>query len=340
MIFRQRYYDILSFISVLTLRKFWNFLLLMGSYGLSVLFRRDLHRGWPMAASIEPTTRCNLRCPECPAGLEELSRPGGEVDLEDYYEFFDGLEENLLYLTLYFQGEPFLQKNIFELISIARKKRIYVATSTNGHFLNETNCQRIIDSGLNRLIISFDGTDDSTYQTYRKGGSFDKVKEGVTRMVAARNALKAKHPRIILQFIVFRHNEQQVEEVKVLGRLLGADEVQIKTAQLCNFQDGHPMMTRLDKYSRYRRIGTNDGRPVFALKKKIRNRCFRMWSSCVITWDGRLLPCCFDKDATNEMGNLLRESLNEIWKGDRMKLFRQQILNDRKQKEMCCNCSE
>jgi radical SAM protein with 4Fe4S-binding SPASM domain len=139
-----------------------------------------------------------------------------------------------------------------------------------------------------------------------------------------------------VQFIVFRTNQHQLNEVRAFAKNAGADKVEIKTAQLYDFENGNPLMTDMDRYSRYRK--TKDGR--YAIKNKLPNRCFRLWSGAAVTVSGNVAPCCFDKDAEMSLGNVVEQPFSEIWKNDAYMRFRQSVLDNRKQYEMCRNCTE
>ena len=108
----------------------------------------------PFSLSIEPTTACNLACPECPSGLKQFTRPTGRLKLETHEMMLKQLSKHVFYINYYFQGEPFLNPKFLELIKEAKKNRIYTATSTNAHFINnEKTAEDIIHSGLDRLIM-------------------------------------------------------------------------------------------------------------------------------------------------------------------------------------------
>jgi radical SAM protein with 4Fe4S-binding SPASM domain len=328
--------DVFQFIGCLSFKKIFNLFLIRFSFLFSNLFKIVYHKGLPFSVSIEPTTTCNLSCSECPSGNKVFSRPTGKINLEFFGKIIDELKNHLVYLTLYFQGEPYLHPAFFELVKIARNNKIYVATSTNAHFLSKKNAEATVASGLNRLIISLDGVDNETYQSYRNGGDFHKVIEGIRNLTEARKEMKAHHPYIILQFIVFATNEHQIEEVKKLGKSLDVDEIQIKTAQIYNFENGNPLIPINEKYSRYKKTAEDK----YILKKRSKNSCLRMWQSAVITWDGRVVPCCFDKDAMHVMGKLKTQSFKEIWKSKSYYAFRNRLLQNRKSIDICCNCSE
>lgn len=328
--------DFLNFVSSLSVRKIWNAVIIFTGYYITIIIRKPLHWGMPVSASIEATTSCNLKCPECPSGLRKFSRPTGSIDFEHFKKYLDPLSKNLLYLMIYFQGEPYLNKGFFDLVKYAKAKNIFTTTSTNGHFLDDDNARQTIDSGLDRLIISLDGTNQEIYETYRHGGDFKKVILGIKTLVKWKKKLKSKKPFIILQYLVLKHNEHLLSEINELSGELGVDKLELKTAQFYDFENGNQLMPVNTKYSRY----IQNADKTFSLKKKIRNRCLRMWQSLVITWDGKIVPCCFDKDATHQLGDLNLSSLKKIWKGNDYNAFRKKVIMNRKEIDICCNCTE
>ncbi len=317
-----------------------NFIRILSGYLLSRLFRKVYHWGNPISVSIEPTNRCNLHCPECPSGLSQLTRRKGNISFDHFTRIIDSLAKDLYYLNLYFQGEPFMHPDFFRLVKLARSKGIFVSTSTNGHFLSPGNARQTIESGLDKLIISVDGTDQASYEAYRKGGSFDQVTEGIRELVRWKKETHSAKPQIIIQFIVFKHNQDQIAEIKRLGREWGVDKVEIKTAQFYNFADGNPLMPEDERFSRYRKIKENDGKAHFRIRNKMPDHCWRMWSSCVFTWEGEVVPCCYDKDATLSMGNIDSMTFQQLWRGKLYNNFRQQILSSRKEIGICRNCDQ
>lgn len=305
------------------------------SYSRSKRKGLPLMDGLPYSVSIEPTTACNLRCPECPSGLRSFSRPTGTLS-KDFFELF--MEENhrhLIHLTFYFQGEPFIHKDFLDMVDIADRHRVFTSTSTNGHFLDEATCDRVIESGLDRMLISIDGTDQETYSSYRKGGRLDKIIAGTEAIVAAKKKA-GRGPEIVFQFLVVRPNEHQIDEVQLLGKKLGVDRVALKTAQIYDFEEGNELIPTIDKFSRYKKNAAGK----YSIKNPLDDQCWKMWHSCVVTWDGKVVPCCFDKDAEHVMGDLTTQKLKEIWNSKGYERFRKSILSSRSMVEMCKNCSE
>src|SRR4030095_11772150 len=170
--------DIINLLSKLSFRRAWNATKVLSSYYLSRLTGKPLQWGYPISISFEPTTSCNLRCPECPSGLRSFTRPTGMLTKTFFEQTIDEIHKDLFYLVFYFQGEPYLNPDFLNMVEYASSKRIYTATSTNAHYLNTEKARQTVESGLDRLIISIDGTTQEVYQQYRVGGKLDKVIDG------------------------------------------------------------------------------------------------------------------------------------------------------------------
>jgi len=323
--------DSINILSKLTFRRLWNGGKVLSSYYLSKWTGKPVQWGFPVSLSFEPTTSCNLRCPECPSGLRSFTRPTGMLEKDFFRDTLDQLSRELLYLVFYFQGEPYLHPGFLDMVGYAASKKIYTATSTNGHYLDEANARRTVESGLDRLIISIDGTTQDVYQQYRVGGKLEKVLAGTRQIVKWKRELKSRTPFVIFQFLVVRPNEHQMEDVRRLARDLGVDEVRFKTAQVYDFETDPN-----DHYSRYKK--TKEGS--YQSKNPLYNHCWRLWHATVITWDGLVVPCCFDKDARHRMGDLKGKSFREIWQNDEYASFRAKVLHSRRNIDICSNCSE
>ena len=164
----------------------------------------------------------------------------------------------------------------------------------------------------------------------------NKVIEGTKEIIKQKKLYKTNTPHLVWQFVVFKSNQNQIASVKKLGKELGVDEVKIKTAQIYDFENGNDLIPELENYSRYKK----DENGAFKIKNKLLNQCWRMWQGCVITWDGKIVPCCFDKDAKYKLGNLEVENFKDIWFSDPYNNFRKSILESRNKIDICINCSE
>lgn len=327
--------DVFNFISKLSLLKIINFVQLLFSYYYSRIKRKSCHKGMPFSVSIEPTTSCNLQCPECPSGLRSFNRPTGMLSYENFINIIDQLKKKLIYLNLYFQGEPFLNKDFCKMVKYASDAKIYTSTSSNAHFINKKLAEEIVKSGLDRIIISIDGVSNETYIKYRKGGNLNKVLDGTVNLINAKKQLRSSTPFIIWQFIVFKHNEHEIETIKKMAKNYNVNRLNIKTAQIYNTNNTNfELIPQNTKYSRYEK-----GNEII-IKNNLMNHCWRMWQGCIITWDGDVCPCCFDKDANYKLGNVVNNSFELIWKNEKYNQFRNSILKSRKNIDICSNCSE
>ncbi len=334
---RFNFQDTFNLARKLTAARLWNGIKVLSSFYVSRLTGKPVQWGYPVSVSFEPTTSCNLRCPECPSGLRAFTRPTGMLKKDFFSQTIDEIHKELLYLIFYFQGEPYLNPDFLEMVKYASSKKIYTATSTNAHYLNDDIAKKTIESGLDRLIISVDGTTQEVYQQYRVGGNLQKVFEGARNIVKWKKNLHSKKPFVIFQFLVVKPNEHQVDEIKKLAKEIGVDQVRFKTAQVYDYEkDPNQLIPETDEFSRYKKL--DDG--TYVPKNKIANHCWKLWHANVITWNGLVVPCCFDKDATHQLGSLQNQSFKQIWNNEQYRTFRKKLMTGRKQIDICANCSE
>jgi radical SAM protein with 4Fe4S-binding SPASM domain len=257
------------------------------------------------------------------------------LSFESFKTIFKKIVKKTAYVNLYFQGEPFLNPDIYKILSELNSQKVYTVTSTNAHFIDSNSAEKIIDSGLSELIVSIDGSTQETYSNYRIGGELNKVLNGLKEISQAKINSNSSSPYIVFQFIVFKYNEHQINDIKELAKMFKVDELRIKSAQIYNLSNSSGLIPS-DKYARYKLDKNGD----WVIKGSLSNSCWKMWHSCVITWDGSIVPCCFDKDAKYAMGNLNEEDLKEIWYGVKYTKFRNQIIQGRKAIDICSNCTE
>lgn len=302
---------------------------------ISRFTRKPLFWGMPTAISIEPTTACNLGCPQCPSGLRQFNRPTGKMSLQQFNTILPQISRTTGYITLYFQGEPFINKDFTSMIAAATEKGIYTATSSNAHFLTPETARKTVEAGLKRMIISIDGATQQTYAEYRIDGELDKVIAGTRNILSARKALGVSYPVVVWQFIVFAHNVHEIPAIKKLAKEIGVDKLQLKTAQIYDFENADKWLPANPAYARYRE---KEGR--IALKAAKKNRCGRFHRNPVLTWNGDMVPCCFDKDAVHNLGNVHETGLKAVWKGSLRRAFGQKLKQGRTKIDICNNCTE
>jgi len=299
---------VIQVLKTLTLKRLWNATINTASFIVSGITKKNIVWGYPSIVNIEPTNICNLRCPLCITGSMQMKRPHGHMKFEHFKKFVDQVADRIIYITLYHQGEPYLNKQFNDMVAFAKSKGVYVATSTNAHFFTPELCEKIVESGLDSMIISLDGVTQESYATYRVLGQLDTVLEGIRTLVAAKRRMKKKTPYLFLQFLVMKHNEHEIPQVKKLARELGVDRLLIKTTQVMTLEEAKKWLPENDKYRRYEL--TEDEFKV----KQGQGVCPRPWMTTLVDWDGQVVPCCFDKNGDYAMGSMAaNEDFDSIW---------------------------
>ena len=324
-------------IRTITFRRLANAALASGSFFISKLLRKPIVWGTPFILTVEPSSLCNLKCPQCTVGADELTRDQGLLDFETYRRLLNEIGDNIFYLMLFNQGEPFLHLRLLDFIRLAKEKNIYVSISTNGHFLeNEGDVRQLMESGLDMLIISLDGADKQTYSKYRTGGDFQKVIEGLQTLFRIKIEMQQRSPEIALQFLVMRHNQDQVPLMKVLAARYGIRRLLLKSVQVEDVAAAQKFLPADESFHRYE---LSDAR--LELKANLNAACPRLWTSTVLLSDGSIAPCCFDKDGDYPMGTITCDStFTHLWRSPDYQRFRKRILKRRHSVEICRNCTQ
>lgn len=334
--FNLFFYIVRIFKTAFVPSKIWNLIRLHTSYQLSRLGILTKWRTFPSFISIEPTNVCNLDCPECPVGTRTIPVKAINSTLENTEKTLNELKSKLTHVIFYFQGEPLLNKLFPKMVRLAHERSILSSTSTNAQLINDETARAIVESGLDRIIISIDGATQETYQSYRVGGKLEKAKKAIELLVKWKKELKSHLPIVEIQFLVLKTNEHEMDNMKKMKKELKADKLTFKSAQLYDFENGNPLLTNKKKYARYEL--KEDGK--YHIKSPLKNSCKRLWMGTVVNSKGELLPCCFDKDSKFKLGDTTEDSLMNGWHSDKAYKFREQILKNRKQFEICRNCTE
>jgi radical SAM protein with 4Fe4S-binding SPASM domain len=326
----------MKFIRYFTIKKILNFLLSYLSFIFSNKKNADLSTFLPFFISVEVSNTCNLHCPECPVGTNKYKdKIAKQFDYEMYKDLINEIKTTLIHVILYFQGEPFLNKQLPDFIKYAHDLEIFTSTSTNGQLINRAIAREIVSAGLDKIIVSIDGTTQETYEKYRVGGSLDKAIKSIEYINFWKSELKSFTPLVEIQFLVLKTNEHQMNDMRRLAKTLHVNQLKFKSAQIYDFENGNDLIPETKKYSRYRKLITGK----FEIKGKRTNHCKRLWSGAVVNASGEVLPCCYDKGSEFSFGNINEHSFSEAWHNKKASGFRASILQNRKQHEICRNCA-
>lgn len=289
-------------------------------------------RHLPTFISVEPANYCQLHCPECPVGMRE----GGSrkvLALNNFRRILEQVKPYIHTMQFYFQGEPLLNKDLPEMIHLAHEAGIYTIVSTNAQAITPLLAKRLMFAGLSRIIVSIDGLSEESYGAYRVGGSLHKAMEGLITLRQVKEATNSR-THIELQMLRLRTNENEWALVSKRYKKMGADSLTLKTAQFYNFEHGNPLMPSNEKDSRYAK--GKDG--LYHLKRKAHRSCHRIWTGCVVTVSGEVLPCCYDKAGQYSFGNIFTTSLSDIYHNEKANRFRRSVVQKRSKLTICSNC--
>lgn len=231
-------------------------------------------------------TTCNLRCPLCQTGQRRNMDREQRMSLENYTKAIQPVKDFLFTVNLYNWAEPFLNREIYDIIEFNTKSNIgsYVSSNLN---LN-IDAERLVKSGLEHLIVSADGIQQEVYEKYRVGGRIDKVVENVKAIVAAKKKFKSKYPTIEWQCLVNQYNMDSMNETEKFAKEIGVNEVRFANLNLYSStdpeRDSKEWLPQSGPYSYFNEETVKHS--------GIRKPCFWLWRGAVVGADGAILPCC------------------------------------------------
>ena len=293
------------------------------NYFFLKFFRIEIFSPLPVSFTIEPTNICNLKCLQCSTGIGQFNNENGYININDFKKIVDTIFHKTIMLQLHFRGESMLHPDIFELIEHASNKKMYLSLSTNGHFIGK-QAEKLINSGLDHINISLDGLTQDTYSKYRQNGDLNKVMAGIKELAAFKVKHKSSVPRITLQMLVNRFNENQISEFLSLQKIKGINACLLKTMQIIDEVNADILAPVNKKFRR-------------SIKKSSVKICSKILTTAVITWSGKVLPCCYDKGENYILSDSCQD-LKELSLS--LKEFRINLLQNEINPEMCENCEE
>lgn len=289
--------------------------------------------GTPTHYTIEPINACDMHCAICETGAGVLKRKKMSLSFNEFKIILDKIKAFANTIHLYFMGEPFLNKDIYRMIQLARKHALFVTTCTNGHFID---AEYLVDSGLNEIHFQVGGLDQKMHERYRANGNLKTTLENITAVRKEREAKKALYPRIVFGFIVMKHNEHQVTDVESFARKVGADKVNIIAPCVRTVEQAKQLVPSNEQYVYYDMDALRKNN---ILKPKGTFYCPWVFNSLVIMANGDIVPCCRDAQGRYVFGNIFRDSLSTIWKSQQFIEFRKKIALEEHYQTLCTLCS-
>lgn len=285
----------------------------------------------PLNLDIEPTVKCNLRCTFCQ--LPEWNRDCKDLTFNQFKYIIDQFP-TLLKLKLQGIGEPFLNKEFFEMVEYAADKHILVKTTTNGTLFTDEIIDKIVNSKLHEISISVDGATKKIFEKIRKGANFEQVIEGIKKLISAR---KGKYPIISIWVVGTKDNINEIEDILRLCKELNVDKVTLQyNLNLWGKEELKKKLKDMALDENERNIANNAKELAKELKLNFRlfemdkysknNKCSWPWLQAFITADGCITPCCLRPDPKLvNFGNIFEQPFKEIWNNDKYKNLRRLI---------------
>ena len=257
-------------------------------------------------------------------------------------------------LSLTGSGEPFLNKDIFNMIKYAKTKSINTVITTNGTLMDEMVCRKIVDSGLNWLCISLDGPDKSICERIREGLNFELVVDNIRRLIEARDKCNKRIPDLGISFLLLEENMDSLVDMISFLKSMGIYRLRVRSPfkksigelskknQTRNFINNTIKLREiLSRASRTAKDAGIEFNYANVPDKTSVRRCEKPWLSPSISVDGHVMPCCLrELDATNiNFGNIYEKPFMGIWNSMQYKELRRK-LNSKKIPKSCLDCRE
>ena len=292
--------------------KFRNRLALAASY----LAKRTHVNGGPLTLTIESTAKCNLFCPMC--AREKFYFPPRNMEFSTFRKVIDDGKDFLELAVPYGTGEPLLNPEIYDMIAYCTRNRVPTGISTNGTVLSEKSSRKLIEAGLDYIVFAFDGATRETFETYRKGANFDKVRNNILGFLRVKKEMRSKI-FCIIQMVALKENQKEAEALVRMWDIEGINQVRIKKDEVQNEGSAIP--------------GSTSNRP------RLRHPCYLLWRGPMyIHYDGTAFPCCYIYP-DEPVGNIKRNSLREIWNSEKLVRLREaHIRGDLRGYKSCLNC--
>ncbi len=281
-------------------------------------------RSQPTTLILEPATACNLKCPFCPTGGGYSGLAKEQLTPENFQTIADRFDVELLdEVLLYNWGEPFLNRHLPEYIEFFSKHNVHTEISVNLSTKDYDDAfnERIVASGIGRIIVSIDGATQASYEKYRVGGNLARVLKNMTGLADAKARLGLDQPQILYKMLLHRYNEHEVDDARRLAAECGV-EFLLDDKFWC--PDEHRAEWNATAVE-----DRPEHEPMMALGESsegvMSTFCRQLWDTVVVNANGDVLPCCLIYKSEQAVGNLLTESLDSIRNGEAMQTLRRYV---------------
>jgi MoaA/NifB/PqqE/SkfB family radical SAM enzyme len=304
--------------------------------------QKTVLRGLPYYYIIDICNVCNLRCPLCPTGNTKIARKQDMLSLDQYKEIFNKVKDYALVVSIYNHGEPFLNPDAFAIIEHTKRNRVGTNASSNLTWPQPVDVREIVRSGLDYLTVSLDGVTQESYEQYRVRGDIRNVFENMKALVAAKKELNSKTPFIEWQYIVFKHTEHEMEQARRMAEEIGVDMLRFVSPGV-QPEDMHDKSLQ-EKWMPENPLFWERNPDVVEQRGYLYEQpCYYLYRSMFIYTGGGVTPCCFAHDTNHDFGNILTQSVPEIWNNHKYRsarmLFSKKAPSEPRLETLCDKCT-
>ena len=264
---------------------------------------RDSNRydlpAFPLIIDIEVTNACNMDCLVCTRQV--MTRKTGFMDWNLYKKIIDEVSIHNAAIRLIRFGEPLLHPKITEMIKYAKKKNLLVHMTTNGLLLSESKSAEIVDFGLDSIIFSMQGTTKEEYQRLRNTKHYDKLVKNIQKLAELRKKKGVSNPYITITTTILDETQEDIDIFIRKWR---------KTVDCIDYGPTYLGKLKLRSVDRIKYLIPRENTP----KRRIKE-CNEVRTKLSINWNGDVTACCADFDGEMVIGNVLNESLKDVWNG-------------------------
>lgn len=293
---------------------------------------------YPPFIVIDPIVKCNLDCPLCSIPPRLLPNYGSRLSLGDFKNILDNVKNVTNKILFCHAGEPFLNAKLLDMVKAVNDAHLISLIGTNGTLLNSKNIQKIFDSGLDYLQISFDGFSKESYEKYRVGADFNKALLGVTELAKKKKNQRRRKPFIEVTFLINAYNDHEVNAAKKyftdLGIRFKPKGINLNTHRRKDGKSNHDLAHWVAFNHKYSLFKKDENGNIIHIEH-FREKC-ETCQKPVINCDGEILLCCHDIFKTVKLGNIRDYEFKEFWMDKRYRNLRE--MGSQRKLPLCKEC--
>lgn len=286
------------------------------------IYRKCAVSNYPKVIGLELNNCCNFRCSFCPPFTRKKGFMSREL-LRTILEDIAPTQKELV--QLHYHGESLMHPEFDEMMRMCKEYGLTIGLSTNCSLLDEDKSKRLIESGLDYLTLAFDGVSKEIYEANRKGGNFERVRDNILRFLEIRDELNSATPYTDLHVIKLDESLPLLGKFREFWQKTNVDQITFKSYSTRGGQVNESLA---------------DSKNWYYGQRKTRYPCSWFWSSVIILWDGRVVPCCHDMEGKIILGDLKKNTMSEIWNGERIVQLREREIAGDYNKDLCLKCNE